>query len=117
MHVRFGAGAIFVDDAVGQAGVRHVLATRQERPDAVVKNVRVAAFVHAGQQAADFVDAFCEAVQAFRNGAAIVDARSGNSIDHEGDGRGATHFNHGANEVKPRLVQRASKCSESRDIL
>ena len=48
LSVGLSAGAIFVDNAVGEAGVGHVFAAGEEGPDAVVEDVRVAILVHAG---------------------------------------------------------------------
>ena len=60
LAVFFCAGAVFVDDAVWEACVGHVLRSGEKGADAVVEDVWVAVLVHPIEECAELVEALGE---------------------------------------------------------
>ena len=116
LSVELGAGAVFVDDAVGEAGIGHVFAAGEEGSDAVVEDVGVAVFVHAGQEGAEFVDALGEGVEALGYGTGVLVTCCGDGVEHEGDERGPSGFDGDGDEVEPAFVKGAGEGGEGGEV-
>lgn len=85
LSVRLLACAVIEHNAIGEACIGHVLPTGEERPDAVVEDVRITILVHSLEKGAEFVEALGEGLEIFSHGSAVVDAGSVDGVEHEGD--------------------------------
>ena len=95
------AGTGVEENASWQTSVGHVLATGEERTDAVVEDVRVAILVHLSEDTAEIIDAFSEDTKAFGHFLDVVVSGRRDGAKHKWDERAAAGFDRHRDEVKP----------------